>query len=95
MQGAPDFDGLALMRSTPDSTDYDFWWFSNYGSGEHFQGKRDGDTAVLHHEGPMGKVRLTFTMPKEGDSTFSLDMQAPGGKEYTPYLRSTLKRKSP
>lgn len=91
--GKPGMSGMGLIRSRPETLEYDFWWFSSYGEGQHYQGKREENALTLHHEGPKGKVRMTFSRPPEGITTFTVEVMKTGETEYVTTLKSAATKK--
>ena len=48
---------------------------------------------VATSEGPMGKNRITTTLPKEGEASFHYERMWPGTDQYATFLKCTGKKK--
>lgn len=93
-EGKADFEGISIMRSTPGTNQYQGWWFDVHAASDTTKGTRDGDSFSWEGEGPMGKMRGTSTVTKDGTSSGESETMWMGQTEWTPFMKVTGKRKA-
>ena len=86
------YEGMGLMRRTPDTNEYQGWWFDVFGDADRSQGTRDGDTLKMRGEGSMGKSRYTFAILPDGTVASEGEVMFPGEQEYKPFTKMKGKK---
>lgn len=83
--GAPQFQGHAVIMKNPQADGYQMHWFDCF-SPSLFEGTFDGEKAVFVHKSPMGDNRAVFDFGRPGAYTFRMEVSQDGGKTWAPMM---------